>query len=218
MLFIDYLISILKTSKTNHLRKQVIFIINEIILGIGGIGINSLDKNNIITKKKIEDESSINYIINEYFSPHLWNLQTNNISDFEMKEKLLTIDQLNDNIILISLLLEGVGNIAEIMGTNFDNYLVHIFYNIVEKLGDYSSMVSQSGNNFIFDNLLTRFYLKAWTTLYRISKICGYNSIHDLISKNLDYIIDKVYHHMNHLHEYPQTPLVLKGNNFFLLK
>jgi hypothetical protein len=51
----------------------------------------------------------------------------------------------------------------------------------------------------------------AWATLQRIASSCNYASAAELISKNTDYVIDTICHHLSHLREYPKSPLVLKG-------
>jgi hypothetical protein len=65
----------------------------------------------------------------------------------------------------------------------FDDYLITILYPLTEKLGDSSSIVSQS----------------AWATLQLISENCNCESVADLVAKNTDYLIDTIIHHLRHL-------------------
>jgi hypothetical protein len=65
-------------------------------------------------------------------------------------------------------------------------------YQIAEKLGDNSPVVSQS----------------AWTTLQRVAAACQYETVSELIAKNTDYLIDTIIHHLNNLVEYPAAPQV----------
>ena len=66
-------------------------------------------------------------LLEEYLSPTYWNLSTSNQSEEEFhvekapdwrmitaNEKPSTLMELNNNILLITLLLEGIGNFAKV--------------------------------------------------------------------------------------------------------
>lgn len=203
---IDHFLSVLKDTNLNKFYKQTIFIINEVILGSHGIGIENevsvwsseLSKVDQQTekKKKMKDSVYVEQILQIYLAPHLFHSPTERTSFRErINYSPISIEELNSYFLQVSLLLEGIGNMAEILQKEFDPMLVFCLYDLTEKLGDSNSIVAQS----------------AWTTLSRISRICGYISVGDLISKNTDYLIDTICDHIKRLHDYPTTPQVLKG-------
>lgn len=135
-------------------RKQAIFMFNEIILGTATIGIqpevsaDSLAASSPSTDSSNQSSSSssggsgsvgssflsewqVNNILDEYLSPALWNLRTTNT--FEAGT-VLSVAQLTDNIITLSLLCEGVGNLAVALGERFDHHLIITLYPLTEKL------------------------------------------------------------------------------------
>ena len=70
-------------------------------------------------------------LLEEYLSPTCWNLPTTNQSEDEFQvekspdwtvisanEKPSTLSQLNNNILLVTLLLEGIGNFAKVRTCN----------------------------------------------------------------------------------------------------
>jgi hypothetical protein len=149
MLLFDHFRSALQNKR--H-RKQSIFIINEIILGAEAIGLDdelkmekkltvdskvqvvspaSIGVLNMQHKSKLT-EDLVKMIIDEYLSSQLWDVPTSNRDS----ESQLTIEELNDNVLVVSMLLEGIGNIAQALGVLFENHLVNTLYVLLEKLGD----------------------------------------------------------------------------------
>ena len=122
----------------------------------------------------------IEYIIEEFTSPELWAMPTTSPTS---EGKTLSIEEMNDNVFTLSLLLEGLGCLCESLGSSFDNYLITSLYPLTEKLGDRNPIISTS----------------SFTTMQRISIICSYNSIANLIAKNTDYLIDTIIHHLKYL-------------------
>ena len=78
-------------------------------------------------KKKWFGVHIFRMLLEEYLSPNYWNLQTSNQSDDEFQvekgpdwrivsgsEKQSSLVEMNSNILLVTLLLEGVGNFAKV--------------------------------------------------------------------------------------------------------
>ena len=110
---------------------QAVYVINEMILGSAGLGVLKGDTKMLATIRSDSErmgrmtENVRNMILDEYLSPHLWDLPTSNEqiqvgrvmenSQIEDKLGLLSGETLNDNILTVSLLAEGLGNMADEM-------------------------------------------------------------------------------------------------------
>lgn len=72
---------------------------------------------------------------------------------------------------------------------------MHVLYPVITKLGEESELVS----------------LAAWATLLRIAYFCGYQSVHDLVKQNTDYIVDSLITQMRYFRNYATSLRVLNG-------
>lgn len=169
MLLIDHFVEILHQVGSRKYHKQAVLAINEIILGTAGIGIEmeieiagqlrELNPSTLFQSRRLT-MSEVDSILRCYLDPALWNRDTTNF-DFFNQGQMISIEELNDNILMSVLLLEGVGNLAEVLGKNFDDLLMDSLYDILEKLGDSNHLVTQS----------------AWATVQRIMAACEYPSV-----------------------------------------
>lgn len=114
---------------------------------------------------------------------------------WKQKTTKSTVSEMQLDSLLTVLCLEGIGNMAELLGSHFQDLLVDSLYPILEKLGHNDSNISKS----------------AFITLERISKICDTQSVELLVENHLDHLIDTIVHHLQYLSEYPQTPHLLLG-------
>lgn len=103
--------------------------LNELVLGSAGIGLSNIDDFKVVVtdteQRKGLTENVRDMIVDEYLSSYLWDLPTSNEqiqvgkvmgnAALDDKAQLLSAEALNDNILTISLLVEGVGNIADEM-------------------------------------------------------------------------------------------------------
>ncbi len=96
--------------------------VNEMILGTALIGTHISQTTSSPNSTSFEPIRSL--VLDEYLSPHLWDLPTSNeqiqISTVLMggvpdKRQQLTVEKLDDNVLTVSLLVEGIGNLAEVM-------------------------------------------------------------------------------------------------------
>ncbi|ELT91555.1 hypothetical protein CAPTEDRAFT_223407 [Capitella teleta] len=108
-------------------RKQVIFILNHILLG--HFGFHGLDLHHISSSSLEEDVSQrdaiIHSVLQSYLSPEFFKIQTSSFSDEPVRIKKSSLEYLNSNVVQICLLLEGIGILAK-------------------KLGDPNAFISQS--------------------------------------------------------------------------
>jgi len=148
-------------------RLQSVYLLNQFLLGMEG-------------KEKEEKYECVEIVLDTVTSEEVWDGK-------EMKYK--------EEALLFSLLLEGIGYMAEILKDGFDEVLlIKSLYSILERCGDERRIVHQS----------------AFVALKRIAKFTGRKSIDVLIRDNVDYLIDGISSHLRHFNR--NEPLfVLKG-------
>jgi len=109
-------------------------------------------------------------------------------------DTLLTLPDLHHNIILTSLLLEGVGVIVQIVGKESVTFLEKSLYWLLMSLGSPTAAVSHS----------------ALHSLGCTATACGYTSLTDLIGDNSDYLVNTIALNLRHLALNPHAPLVVQ--------
>jgi len=104
-----------------------------------------------------------------------------------------SIEQINSNISLICLLLEGVERCAEVLGTSFQTELIEVLYPLLVKVDSQNARVSRC----------------ALLALRGIALSCGASDLSDLLRQNADYIVNAVSLRLRHVTRYPEAPSVL---------
>ena len=104
-----------------------------------------------------------------------------------------SIEQINSNISLICLLLEGLERCAEVLGTSFQTELIEVLYPLLVKVDSENVRVSRC----------------ALLSLHGIARSCAAASLPDLLRRNADYIVDAVSLRLRHVTRYPEAPSVL---------
>ncbi|KAK6629963.1 hypothetical protein RUM43_003784 [Polyplax serrata] len=133
------------------LGKEILLTLNQVVLGLKGISTNLI--NNLVDFYLNED--------NLYLP-----MQVNN-------ENCDCLKTANSNIIKVSLMMEGIGFLAKILESTFQEHLLRSLYYVVELMGSSYSIVSNEAT-------------KAAIT---ISNACGFKgSIESLIRHNIDYL------------------------------
>lgn len=94
-----------------------------------------------------------------------------------------------------ALMVECIGICVEILHRDFDVFLLHTLYPLVEKLGSQDVEVEHA----------------ALGTLRKIYFFCGYASVEALFEANMDYFVDALCSRLEHLEEFPLTALVVEG-------
>ncbi|XP_072037283.1 TELO2-interacting protein 1 homolog [Amphiura filiformis] len=215
-LLVNHFLDLFHTSSPH--RKQVVLILNEIVLGTLETGLSdstvaswesSRESDNEHLHDSEEIETSIRLLVQEYTSDDNWQLPTN-IDQSECSEssqvssnwmitprqqiESFSLATVNSNALLICLLLEGIGAFAQVLGAGFNGILMECLYPVLEKLADEKAIISQS----------------AYNTLADICSGCAYSSIPDLLCDNADYLVDTISLKLRHLDFNPKAPLVLK--------
>ncbi|XP_057219409.1 TELO2-interacting protein 1 homolog [Triplophysa rosa] len=211
-LLVDRFMELYKESSVY--RKQAALVLNEILVGVAGIGVK-MNVSERSRSNREEIKSSVVSVIEEYISFNNWHLPTvsQDLDDethgtlespvFTNPDKkrfqLLpasrspTIHQLNSNIWQISIQLEGIGGFALALGLDFRLLLMTSLYPVLEKAGDESLLISQSASSAMCD----------------ICEACGYGSPKDLVIQNSDYLLNDVSLNLARPNAHPHAPRVL---------
>ncbi|KAK3276925.1 hypothetical protein CYMTET_15030 [Cymbomonas tetramitiformis] len=136
----------------------------------------------------------------DYLSPEWWDLPTTTdggrgaVAGSESgREALPSFSQLNDNALLIQILIEGFGVLAEALKERFTRnvaLLPAVMYPLLERLGDPHPLVSSA----------------AARTLRCIALHCCYGTLEALIVANGDYLVESLCRQLRHIHAHPHAP------------
>ncbi|KAI5609229.1 TELO2-interacting protein 1-like [Silurus asotus] len=216
-LLVDHFSELYKESSVY--RKQAALVLNELISGAAGVGLENEDGSEIPRGSHDDLKSVIASVIEEYISLNNWHLAS--VMDDSEKEdpqekhhsavssslsradknqltpsfssKDPTLTQLNSNIWQICIQLEGISSFALALGSDFRLLLMTSLYPVLEKAGDTSLLVSQS----------------ALCTLHDICVACDYDSPKELVIRNADYLLNDVSLNLNRPSIHPHAPRVL---------
>ena len=202
-------------------RKQAAMILNELVVGAAGLGVENLHEKHIKTNSE-ELREIVTSILEEYTSQENWYLVTC-LEAEEVGEELTmmrsglqalasgahicqatspptfskpspTICSMNSNIWQICIQLEGTGHFAHALGKDFRLLLMSALYPVLEKAGDQTLLISQAAISAMMD----------------ICQACGYDSLQQLINQNSDYLVNGISLNLRHLSLHPHTPKVLE--------
>ncbi|TKC48314.1 hypothetical protein EI555_014556 [Monodon monoceros] len=202
-------------------RKQAAMILNELVVGAAGLGVENVHEKHIKTKPE-ELREIVTSILEEYTSQENWYLVTcleaeevggeltmmqsgiqaltsgahtcQATSSPTFSKPRPTICSMNSNIWQICIQLEGIGHFAHALGKDFRLLLMSALYPVLEKAGDQSLLISQA----------------AVSTMTAICQACGYDSLQQLINENSDYLVNGISLNLRHLSLHPHTPKVLE--------
>lgn len=99
------------------------------------------------------------------------------------------------SIIQRAMMVECIGICVEILRQEFDIFMLHVLYPLMEKLGSQHVEVERA----------------ALTTLEKIYYFGGHGSMETLFEANMDYFVDALCSRLEHLQMYPLTPHVVEG-------
>ncbi|GMF11608.1 unnamed protein product [Phytophthora lilii] len=94
-----------------------------------------------------------------------------------------------------ALMVECVGVCAEIFGSDFKLFLLHVLYPLVEQLGAQNIEVERA----------------ALAALEKVYYYTGYESLEALFQANMDYFVDALCARLEQLDEYPMTAFVVES-------
>ncbi|KAM7150288.1 TELO2-interacting protein 1 homolog isoform 2-T3 [Macrochelys suwanniensis] len=204
-------------------RKQAAMVLNELITGAAGLGVDVLQERE--TAVSTEDlKGTITSILEEYIDQANWSLTTSIdtegtsdeltvkhsraraipggahssslISSFSpSSDPSPTIRSMNSNIWQICIQLEGVGCFAYVLGKEFRLLLASVLYPVLEKAGDSTLLISQT----------------AIGTMVDVCHACGYDSVQNLINANSDYLVNGISLNLRRVAHQPHASRVLEA-------
>ncbi|XP_013053934.3 TELO2-interacting protein 1 homolog isoform X1 [Anser cygnoides] len=203
-------------SESAMYRKQAAMVLNELIAGAAGVGVDVLQEREV--SLDVDDiKGSITSILDEYTDQANWYLVTS-IDAEETSHELsvnhsglaalpgaacgsvlpspdprVTTRTMNSNIWQICIQLEGVGCFAAVLGKEFRLLLLSALYPVLEKAGDKTLLISET----------------AMGTLVDICEACSYDSVQCLINENSDYLVNGISLNLRHLAHQPHASQVL---------
>ncbi|NXW47231.1 TTI1 protein, partial [Nyctiprogne leucopyga] len=198
-------------------RKQAAMVLNELIAGAAGMGVDVLQEREM--SLDVDDlKGSITSILDEYTDQANWylvtSIETEEISHehsvphsglaarpagvcssvlLPSPEPHLTTRTMNSNIWQICIQLEGVGCFAAVLGREFRLLLLSALYPVLEKAGDKTLLISET----------------ALGTLVDICEACSYDSVQCLINENSDYLVNGISLSLRQLAHQPHASQVL---------
>ncbi|TMW68807.1 hypothetical protein Poli38472_006275 [Pythium oligandrum] len=180
-----------------------ISVATRLLRNVGAVATPALVVETAFTRLQ-EDESTAEtlVILNECLRAHVGETMTNGVDVHlvgRLLDDLLLLPQWTapqGHVTTVALLIETIGITVEVVGAQFDEFLLYALYPLVEKLGARASQIERA----------------ALTTLQKVAFVCGYgDDIHALCEANMDYFVDALCARLAHLELYPQTPLVVEG-------
>ncbi|XP_055400988.1 TELO2-interacting protein 1 homolog isoform X2 [Bubalus kerabau] len=202
-------------------RKQAAMILNELVVGAAGLGVENLHEKHTPADPQ-ELREIVTSILEVYTSQENWYLVTCVEAEEAGEEPTMrwtglqalasgphtcpptsfpefskpspTVCSMNSNIWQICIQLEGIGHFAHALGKDFRLLLMSALYPVLEKAGDQTLLISQA----------------AIGTMTDICQACGYDSLKHLINENSDYLVNGISLNLRHLSLHPHTPKVLE--------
>ncbi|NWU06271.1 TTI1 protein, partial [Cephalopterus ornatus] len=187
-------------SESGLYRKQAAMVLNELVMGAAGLGVDVLQEREV--PPSVDDlKGSITSILDEYTDQANWYLITSIDTEeaspehsvqrsglaarpggpcssvlLPSLEPQVTTRSMNSNIWQICIQLEGVGCFAAVLGKEFRLLLLSALYPVLEKAGDRTLLISET----------------ALGTLVDICEACSYDSVQCLINENSDYLVNGI--------------------------
>ena len=194
-------------------RTEIIFLLNELLLGMAAIGVRASFEDSDTETVKIAPRASQPELrslslslLQIYLDSPAWFQPTNNIdaeayNDFQRRMRSThralfqqyPVERLNNNILQLTLLLEGVANISRIHGRQFRNQLMDSLYPVLETYEDANRMVHEAAS----------------VALSQLADSCGYGGVPDMILDNVDYVVNGASSKLRHFTLNPSVPRVL---------
>ncbi|RDD37047.1 TELO2-interacting protein 1-like protein [Trichoplax sp. H2] len=195
---VDHCISLLKDSISH--RKQVLLILNEILLG-AALGVQGTNA------RKYAFHNSIRNLLMEYLSPTCWMVrQQQFLGEAELYESIedklqivnrqtyVVNEERYSGAVMQCLLMEGLANLAKFFEGDTVYYLRHCLYLLLEKLDTEIMIINRT----------------AYITLTRICNSFGYSSIPEVIGDNIDYLVNAIALNLRNVNENGRSLKVLK--------
>lgn len=182
---------------------------------------------------RIQITDVVSQIVSVYLRDEFWYLPTTNVSDvsgltkdflenqltllktreeteqLSYWEKGIPIEQINSNIQLICLMIDGISICSGI--PNFNVFLIKVLYPLLEKLGNENAMIAETSLNSL--SVISKNCCGGSTSRgsdgATFERPANDASIADLISHNADYLVNSISMSFRHLTLLSSAPCVL---------
>ena len=180
-------------------RKEAVLILNRVVVGAA-----ERMKEETTPREKEVVAQKVKHLLEVYLQPEHWNVAVNISAPRDGRgleivkaeqQKRRTVKEVTNNVIFLSLLLDGVKSIAVALGRKFNPLLQIAMYPLLQKLGDFNAVISQS----------------AFSTLQTVCHECGYSSLTELLKSNADYLVNSICLKLRHLDLYPEATVALSA-------
>lgn len=157
---VQHFLQVVRDIHLSQYHRQAVWILNFVMLGAGGynadIDVEGKQEEEVLRKVHQRNTEAlaqhISSILEEYLAPHLFHGKTalaaqGNDGEARKTQLLLTagiekqkeneqrLGASNENALLQSLVMEGVGNFAQLLGEQFEDHLMAVLHPLLEKLG-----------------------------------------------------------------------------------
>ena len=194
---VDFLLEIFQSRPIA--RKEAVLILNRVVLGAA-----ERMREETTPREKDVVAQKVKHLLEVYLQPEHWNVAVSvsvakhgrglEIVKAE-QQKMRTLKEVTNNVIFLSLLLDGIKSIAVALGRKFNPLLQIAMYPLLQKLGDSNAVISQS----------------AYSTLQAVCHACGYSSLTELLKSNADYLVNSICLKLRHLDLYPEATVALSA-------
>lgn len=194
---IDFLLEVFQSKPTA--RKEAVLILNQVVVGSA-----ERVREEATPREREIVAQNVKRLLEVYLQPENWNVAVNmsaarhgrglEIVKAE-QQKMRTVKEVANNVLFLSLLLDGVKSIAVALGRKFNPLLQIALYPLLQKLGDSNAVISQS----------------AYSTLQTVCQECGYSTLTELLKTNADYLINSICLKLRHLDLYPESTVALSA-------
>jgi hypothetical protein len=130
-------------------------------------------------------------VVEEFLADELLRLPT---CHQEAPESPTTVAVLTHNAQLVTVVLEGVGAVADALREQFGELLLLVMYPLLQKLGSVTAVVAHA----------------SLSSMERIARAIGEESVGSLICNSSDYVINAITMNLRYLDLNPHAPMVLR--------
>ncbi|KAJ8974649.1 hypothetical protein NQ317_019885 [Molorchus minor] len=166
MVISDFLLDVFMYQEEH--RKEATFILNEAITGV---------------EHTDENIPAIKNILNTYLDSTYWQIPLSVVAD--EFGYVNTLPEVQNNVIQVCLLVDGVGKIALALNKHLEQFLLKTLYSVLERAGNGNPLVNAAG----------------LSALNNIAYACGCSSIPELINKNIDFLTFHIERKLNRIQE-----------------
>ncbi|KAI8818748.1 uncharacterized protein EV422DRAFT_579829 [Fimicolochytrium jonesii] len=209
----------IKSEGIEDFQAQATFVLNEMLLGAAGSGIDQMSSEDIgnIGKHASQAIKSIaKSVTQDLLQCSTWTHPTN-LTNQTFRQTLTStststpthqgsITHFNTTILKQTLLLESLATTSHILGPDMQVLLMDTLYTLLSKIGDSNRVVSHTAMTALHSIALSQSYPRTPPYTHIPN-----GAVIELILDNIDYIVNAVSRHLRYLSTNPDAPVVLRA-------